>query len=391
MTALPATPSRRTILRLAPALFGIARNAKAAPRTRREPIRVISQQPNNYHAWATLARRRDGQLLASYSGGREGHKCPFGRIELLRSRDDGRTWSWPQVIMDTPIDDRDSGIIETSKGTMLVTTFTSLHYESELQKAKGWDEDRLERWNSVQRSTTPEQRRALLGAWMLRSTDAGLSWSLPYRVPLTTPHGPITLGDGRLLFAGKQYPGEPPSRVGVAESTDDGLTWKPLAWIPTRPGDDVANYHELHAVETAGKQILVHIRNQNPANNRETLQSESSDGGRTWSVPRPIGVWGLPSHLLRLADGRLLMTYGYRRPPRGNHARLSEDHGRTWSEPIVLSDDGTGDIGYPSTVQLASGELLTLWYESRHSGDVPVKLPEPPFAVLRLARWSLVG
>jgi Neuraminidase (sialidase) len=125
---------------------------------------------------------------------------------------------------------------------------------------------------------------------------------------------------------------------------------------------------------------VAHIRNHNKANDRETLQSESSDGGKSWSVPRAIGVWGLPSHLLKLKDGRLLMSYSYRRPPRGNHARLSEDHGRTWSEPIVLSDDGTGDLGYPSTVELPGGQLLTLWYEAKGPGTV---------SVLRMARWSL--
>lgn len=109
---------------------------------------------------------------------------------------------------------------------------------------------------------------------------------------------------------------------------------------------------------------------------------------RTWSEPRSIGVWGLPSHLIRLRDGRLLMTYGYRRMPRGNQARLSADNGAAWSEPIVISDDGRGDIGYPSTVELPSGELLPLWYESRYPGTLPVKLP-PPYAILRLARWRL--
>lgn len=55
------------------------------------------------------------------------------------------------------------------------------------------------------------------------------------------------------------------------------------------------------------------------------------------------------------------MAYSYRRPPRGNHARISTDQGRTWSEPIILSDNGAGDRGYPSTVELPSGQLLTLW------------------------------
>ncbi len=156
--------------------------------------------------------------------------------------------------------------------------------------------------------------------------------------------------------------------VGVCESTDDGQNWRRLGGIPPRDGDSVENYHELHAVETTDGRIVAQIRNHNRANSGETLQSESDDGGRTWTQPRSIGVWGLPSHLLRLADGRLLMTYGHRRPPYGNQARVSTDGGRTWSEPMVISGDGAGgDLGYPSTVQLADGSLVTVWYEPMQS------------------------
>src|SRR5439155_22257192 len=101
------------------------------------------------------------------------------------------------------------------------------------------------------------------------------------------------------------------------------------------------------------------------------------------SRPRSTGMGGYPSHLLRLRDGRLLMTYGHRRRPLGNQARVSRDHGRTWSEPLILSDDGTStDLGYPSTVQLEDGRLLTVWYEVRKGS---------PQAVLRQARWKLDG
>lgn len=370
---------RRFAVSLGPAVLA------AAPSTRVESVKVISHLPRYYHAWPTLVRRQSGELVAAYSGGREGHVCPFGRVELMRSLDGGRTWSWPQVVMDTPIDDRDAGVLETSRGTLLVTTFTSLAYDKVFAEAQGWDADRIERWKAVNRATSQDQRRGLLGAWMLRSNDGGATWSSPYRVPVTSPHGPLALSDGRLVYAGKEYPGS--GRIGVCESSDDGFSWRWLATIPSRPGDRFEDYHELHAVETTRGRIIVHIRNHNKANERETLQSESADGGKTWSVPRPIGVWGLPSHLLRLRDGRLCMSYGYRRPPRGNHVRLSEDQGLTWSTPIVISDDGTGDIGYPSTVELETGDLLTLWYESKRSGSVAVKLPEPPLSELRLARW----
>ncbi len=116
-------------------------------------------------------------------------------------------------------------------------------------------------------------------------------------------------------------------------------------------------------------------------NKGETLQCESSDGGKTWTAPEPIGVWGLPSHLLRLKDDTLLMTYGHRREPFGVQARVSRDHGRTWSDAMMISTDGTNqDLGYPSTAELPDGALLTVWYEQR---------PDSPHAVLRQARWTL--
>jgi sialidase-1 len=373
--------TRRQLLAQAPAFFVLAGRASAEPRAHIESIEVITQQPEYYHGWPTLARRADGQLLAVYSGGRERHVCPFGRVEIMRSRDDGRSWSWPQVLMDTPIDDRDAGILVTPKGTILVTTFTSLAYENSLKKTSDWPAERLERWQAFQRGTTEAERQSLLGTWMLRSTDGGLTWSAPYRVPLNSPHGPVLLSDGRLLYAGKRLVGMDSDECGVCESSDDGLTWRWLARIPLRAGDKMDGYHELHAVETADHRILVQIRNHNSVNPSETLQCESSDGGKTWSEPRAIGVWGLPSHLLRLGDGRLLMTYGYRREPFGNQARWSEDHGRTWSQPLTISGDGkSGDLGYPSTVELAPGRFATLWYEY---------LTTSPKAVLRLARWSL--
>jgi hypothetical protein len=215
---------------------------------------------------------------------------------------------------------------------------------------------------------------------MIRSTDGGITWSERYPTLVNSPHGPTQLADGRLLYAGKKLWGAG-KEVGVCESRDDGQSWQWLAAIPTRPGDRHQDYHELHAIEAANGHLLAHIRNHNQANNRETLQSESHDGGKTWTTPHPIGVWGLPSFLTRLHDGRLLMSYGHRRQPFGNQARLSEDHGKSWSSPLTISGDGaSGDLGYPSTVELADHSLLTVWYE---------KPAKSRFAVLRQARWKL--
>ena len=388
--------SRRSMMKQVAAGSAIAvlsshTTAHAAPNAKIESIEVISPQPDLYCGWPTVTRRKNGQLWLVWSGGRAGHVCPFGRVESMVSNDEGRTWTWPRVLLDGPLDDRDAGVLETAQGTLLVTTFTSLAYEKILSSAEkrkpsdsgAWPAEKLKHWQAARDRLTGQQRQEQLGSWMIRSTDGGISWSTPYSSFVNSPHGPTQLADGRLLYAGKNIGRKPTDKnfIGVCESTDDGKSWNRLAEIPTRPGDDNNNYHELYAIETDDNRIIAQIRNHNKANSGETLQSESSDGGKTWTVPHSIGVWGLPSHLLKLKDGRLLMTYGYRRKPYGNQARVSEDHGRTWSKPITISDDGPGyDLGYPSTVQLADGSLLTVWYESMKS---------TPKAVLRQARWQL--
>jgi hypothetical protein len=363
---------RQSALAAGAAFIGVQPRAQAAPGIKRLETKVISHQPEYYHGWPTVARRRNGDLLLSCSGGRESHVCPFGRVELMVSHDDGATWGWPQVLLDSAIDDRDAGVLETAKGSILATTFTSLAYEKGLSAKRP-------AWLAAHNRLNAEQRQRELGQWMIRSTDGGVTWSARYNCIVDSPHGPVQLLDGRLLYAGKElWTGQ--KRVGVCESTDDGQTWRWLAEIPVRSGDNASAYHELHAVDTGTGSIIVQIRNHNKANAGETLQCESSDGGKTWSAPHSIGVWGLPSHLLRLRSGKLLMTYGYRRAPFGNQARLSDDGSKTWSEAMIISGDGTGgDLGYPSTVELADGSLLTVWYE---------KMKDSPRAVLRQARWT---
>ena len=74
------------------------------------------------------------------------------------------------------------------------------------------------------------------------------------------------------------------------------------------------------------------------------------------------------------------MSYGHRRKPFGNQARISDDGGNTWSPPLIISGDGVGsDLGYPSTVEIADGTFLSVWYE---------RMADSPHAVLRQARWE---
>ncbi|MAS95334.1 MAG: hypothetical protein CMO55_19210 [Verrucomicrobiales bacterium] len=360
------------------ALSTLAKTGTRAAGSEVLETKIISPQGEYYHGWPTVSRMQNGDLLVVWSGRREGHICPFGTVEMMRSRDEGKSWTFPRTIHDGMIDDRDAGVLETAKGSIFVTSFSSLAYGSYLKKEGRPTQDN---WMAAHlRLQNAEERKAELGCWGFRSTDGGRTFSPRIDTVVNSPHGPCQLQDGRLLYAGKELWTDE-KKIGVAESTDDGLTWKWLAEIPSLDGDEVKSYHELHAIECPSGKIVAHIRNHNAANKGETLQTESTDGGRTWSVPTPIGVWGLPSHLLVLKNGSLLMSYGHRRAPFGNQARISVDEGATWSDPIPISTDGAGgDLGYPSTVELANGDLLTIWYELFEGSSK---------AQLRQARWKL--
>ncbi len=341
--------------------------------------KVITASEEPYSGWPTVMRRENGELWTVWSGGRDAHVCPMGQVRAISSRDDGATWTYPRVLLDTAMDDRDAGALVTAKGTLLITTFTSLAWEERGLLEKQTPERQV-RWKGVRDRLSPEERKAALGEWVIRSTDGGMSWSPIIATIVNSPHGPTQLKDGRLLYVGKEL-WTKEHRIGAAESKDDGLTWTWMSEISGRPGDDVARgYHELHAIETDDGRIVAQIRHEGKVDPNWTLQTESADGGKTWTIPRPI-TFGIPSQLLKLRDGRLLMTYGHRRKPFGNQARMSTDQGRTWSEPMIISGDGAaGDLGYPSTVELADGTLLTVWYEN---------MKDLGKAVLRQAKWKI--
>jgi len=92
----------------------------------------------------------------------------------------------------------------------------------------------------------------------------------------------------------------------------------------------------------------------------------SLDDGQSWAldtVPAADLGAGNPASLIRLADGRLCLTYGHRAAPFSIKARLSRDGGRTWDREIILRQDGGGrDLGYPRSVQRPDGKVVTVYY-----------------------------
>jgi hypothetical protein len=97
----------------------------------------------------------------------------------------------------------------------------------------------------------------------------------------------------------------------------------------------------------------------------------SDDGGRTWGFLSRVNDWGAPGDLVRISDGRIACVYGYRMPPFGVRARISEDEGRTWGSELVLRDDGgSWDLGYPRVVEPEPGRLLAVYYMNRKDDPI---------------------
>ena len=76
--------------------------------------KVIMSNPHskhNYFAWPTVTRLQNGKIAVVASGYRLRHVCPFGKMVISYSENEGETYTSPAPIIDTPLDDRDGGIL----------------------------------------------------------------------------------------------------------------------------------------------------------------------------------------------------------------------------------------------------------------------------------------
>lgn len=339
-----------------------------------------------YAGWPTLCRRASGELVVAFSGDREKHVCPWGKVQLVRSADGGRTWSSPETAVNGPLDDRDGGIMELSNGDLLLTYFTSVAFSGN---------------NAYRRHFEKIQRRDFeehFGNFTRRSGDGGKTWEPPVRTVGSAPHGGIQLRDGRLMMVGRAS-APAPALAGLADlspeyfhdavvcevSSDSGRSWKVISTLTPPEGVSVKMLYEPYVLELSDGRILAQVRYE--AGSRNTLQAESSDGGLTWTRLREteLDVISHPTHLIELPDGRILCTFGRRGRDIGVFAVTSDDGGRSWNMAgaVCLARCKCWDFGYPSTARLPDGTMVTVYYVNE--GETA------PNAVLKAVGWRLGG
>jgi len=81
--------------------------------------KVLCKEPGRYIGWPSVCTRKNGEILAVFSGDRDAHVCPWGKVQMVGSTDMGETWSKPQTVCNTPLDDRDCITFESKANIQL--------------------------------------------------------------------------------------------------------------------------------------------------------------------------------------------------------------------------------------------------------------------------------
>jgi hypothetical protein len=289
-----------------------------------------------YAAFPDLCRLKNGELFCVFYSGYGHVSIPSaswpraGRIMAVRSIDQGKTWSKPVVIIDTPLDDRDPSVACLKDGTLLLNWFT-------LQQGKV----------------------AILFA---RSTEQGKTWSEPWKLVLDSPYpfacsSPVReLPDGTLIL-GLYHENKGVAFGATVRSRDGGKTWRDLALIGEKSG--VFLDAETDVVSLKNGKLLAALR----SSQGDMHFAISEDMARTWGPVRSFGFKGHSPYFLRHSSGILLLAH--RLPATAMH--WTSDDGKSWHGPVRI-DSVIG--AYPSMVELADGRVFCVYYEEGKESSI---------------------
>lgn len=147
-------------------------------------------------------------------------------------------------------------------------------------------------------------------------------------------------------------------RAGVLISYDDGYTWNDFFVI-----DENINETSIAVLEN---KIIAVART---AKNQHLVLYESFDEGKTWRKKEDLTLLNqIPASITVLNDKRVLVTYGCRNNQKSISYRIGDKNAENFEEPVILQViDTNWDMGYPSTIQVSDGTLVTGYYTSKNT------------------------
>lgn len=341
-------------------------------------------EPYGYFAWPTVTKLDGKRLMAVSSGMRNEHIDIEGKLVCWYSEDEGKTWSEPQLLQDTVLDDRDAGVVYWN-GKIIVSWFCASKEYFRRQ-----DRDKYADWAS---GIPDDLDTKLMGGNYIISEDGGKTWSEIYSMPegMFTPHGLIINPDGGLTSVGYLKYDKVLKRwgTGIAVRTTDGtmdengFVWSDAIVIADSDTQYSWDFQEPYGIYNDDGVLIVVMRAD-----KGLYQCELQPGATKFSDWHKIAnVQESPAHMFEHSSGVMVMTYGYRgiyvdpntggtvsyterdKDVLGIRARLSYDGGLTWTREVVLTtdakvtSDNLSDLGYTSSVEISNGKILTVYYQ----------------------------
>jgi hypothetical protein len=328
---------------------------------------VIFRQEGVYAPFPALRwDPRSGHIYVLFSKKvqRTHYETLNSRPGRMMSQDGGRTWQEADSIPAGLVGPRPNEIATAKDGSLIRIGQNWRRYYPNSRRAE---------FEGKYQITTPgtykqDHFAVNSGGFMMRSEDQGKTWEktvvseLDTYVSCSSPWSYLRLRDGRLMRAFMVRSGPDDSGDVFAAFTRNGRTAETVR-VMGDPDEKLRFTEETLVHETSCGAIWMLTRVE--GGDDHLWQGVSHDGGKTWTSSKTSIKGHPPSGLVSLRDGRLVLTYGYRHAPHGIRAAISRDEGLTWDTDnvIVLRNDGAGyDLGYPRSMQLDDGTILTVYY-----------------------------
>lgn len=306
-----------------------------------------------------LEMRSPGRLVMLRDGG-------FGYVTkgaYLTSRDEGASWQTVTTIdrRDGPVID-EALLVETRNGALVAVYRDRENYLL---------------------NRTPDNMPlpgARFDVWTVRSIDGGKTWESPSRLfkgYCGAMVDVIWTRENKVVIPLQDLRYDPPRHVTIVySSTDDGATWQQSDDLDIGGNGLEDGGFEGTLDQRQDGSLLMLLRTS-----RDRLWWTESNDGIEWTLPTPtdLKASNSPECLLALGSGRLALVWNQLSPerkkkwPRRTQTRyaerpdnvfgeelslaFSDDHGETWSRPIVIARQPGGKLRYPYLIERHPGEI----------------------------------
>ena len=346
----------------------------------------------NGAAWPTVMTLADGSVAMMYQLARPQEDFDATNVCMMyiRSTDDGKTWSQPVLVgerraLNGKLFERkpDGGYISFQERNQALGQLPSgrivaawcrlnYHYNADGSKGTAPDVDRIHTnmgvvhtWSDDLGMTWVEPRHMDLGPflgpkrwisphWRIVALDDGTALMSLYGDPNPEYDGPVEIPTGTAVIAG------------VMRSTDNGRTWADPSLIMHKQNGLCWEESALCLLD--GGRLLSHTR----TGRHNIVQYTSDDAGRTWRGPVDVTQGGQqPGGAFQLQSGKVMCTWGNRRPPFGAAAMLSNDGAKSWDYEHRVSlawDAPNGNCGYANGTQTPDGTIIVAYYIMHYAG-----------------------